>query len=223
MKLSDRRTILVKCVRRRTLPNGQRQSKVDARLYRMSDTQRGLFEEASCTLAISSQRGRAWAEDVVEQTIASMLGGKMPEPQAPPLLHRLRFVFPTLKPKEMAALPRSGCPEGWLTALVMPVKVGIEQWIARLDLSKEQAIAYNDAIAAVQGINRVCRDEAWLFVNNTVGALCCGMTSSREGPVIDDLAAVFPVLSVDEVSALPRATARDIEDMCYTTAPEEEA
>lgn len=209
-------------VKRRDKRTGS--ERIDCRLFVMSEHQRRTWDEVVARLVLSGTCDRADAEHGVARVVAKLLGGTMPRDRDASIFHRLRLTFPILKPKQIEALPRAGCPDGWIEAanLVLLSKTTGRTRAVHLFFTPEQAVAYNDALVAIRELNNLTRDDAWTFLNRTIGALLCGLAFSPDAhEVLRDLAEHFPMVSDDFVDALPLATEDDLLRWSFTTTPEE--
>ena len=191
------------------------------RLFTMNENQRRAFDDATSEIVLGGGCSRPEAELGVEKVVGQLLAGAMPGPQDPTSFHRLRLAFPILKPKQIEALPRAGCPDGWIEAVVISLVTArpvrrVRSALLRFD--DAQARMFNDALPLVMEWNSLSRDDAWLFLINTVGALVSGKALDGGGnELIEDLKATFPALSEAEAAALPEATEEDVARWAFTT------
>lgn len=208
-----RRCIVVSC----RAPNGQ----MVPRLYTMTHFQATLFRD---TLRRTAGVDRAAAELSLERVVVRMLAGesKLTE-DCHPALAQLQAAFPRLVGKRVAALPRSGCPAGWIEAIVMTLNV--DEGRTRCILYKftqQQAIAFNNALTAIQGVTQCDRDQAWLAAQKAVGRLIGG---ARPGdgaePLLAHLADAFPAEELRDVVRRPAADEQDLARWSFTREPME--
>lgn len=198
----------------------------EVRLFTMNDRQAKLFESMVYSLSETSDIPINQAAIEIERMAISMLGGKLPHPSLPSTFHEMRLIFPILKGKDIRALPRTGCPRGRITALVItitvPDRLGKEhKMVSRavlFELDKDQADYFNEGIEKVMEGDDVSKDFAWLIMKKMVERLLGG-ADLVEG--VDDIfflraAGLFQALATHEAMALPLASERDVRDWSFT-------
>jgi hypothetical protein len=206
---------------RRTIPiTTTRPGKPDEiRLFTMNDHQAQLYERAVVGIVRGSDLPLWQATHVVENTVAKMLGGKMPPESAPALFHQMRIAFPILRKKQIKELPRHGCPSGRITSIVLGVSSAAksEHRTVRVDLDDDQANWHRDAMELVMSADECTKDEAWVFVNNLIGNLLGGAELNEDADMLITRGrGLFPVLTDADWESLPQASEDDVRRWCFT-------
>lgn len=180
------------------------------RLFELSERQVDLIDETTTLLASHLQQRTYPCFKLVQGVACRLLLGGMPSEDAPNLLFRLRFEFPTLTKDEIEALPVAGCPDGKIEAVVIQAKIGNITKTFLLEFDKAQEEFFNDGIEAFQNRNGLTRDEAWHQMMTIVARLSSG---AQLKPDADDFmrfaAGVFPTIEQDQLAAMPEATLDD--------------
>lgn len=216
--------------------------KEEIRLFTMNERQATLFVAVAKALARTSNIPLENAAVVVEKTVVTMLGGKMPAENAPSCFHDMRLAFPVLRAKDVRKLPRAGCPRGRVTALVLQVNLAKEDAKPKpillvpgrpppeppepdelrrtilVEFDKDQADFYNEAIREIMHRDGCTKDEAWVWVNNLIGILLAGAEMKKDCQEMLLMRAVnlFPGLDRKQVLAMPLATEDDVRRWSFT-------
>lgn len=180
------------------------------RVYTMSDEQVAVAERAIRRTAAPA----GVAEQRVRVAITHMLAGTPITEETHPEIVKMARWFRPLTTAQVEALPRTGCPDGWVQALILPI--GTRRWtrVVRYDLTRQQMVAVNDAIAAltgedVPGEDYNARDVAWQRVVTIVSRLLNGIRPTDD--IERDLAEHFPTIRLTEMlTRCPEATGADI-------------
>lgn len=169
----------------------------------------------------------------VERAIASLLAGAQPKETDAPEIVKLAGVFRPLTTVQVEALPRAGCPEGWIESLIMAVhrsrgrggRRDVRVVTIRYDMDRDQQVAFNDAVTAIQAMFEVCRDTAWLKAMQLVQRLLGGAQATlqgKEGPgrdLVAPLSVAFPPTTLDDLLLRPLADEQDVMRWSFTRAP----
>lgn len=204
-------------------PKGRDDVPPEVRLFWMNDKQAAVYNTATTGLM---RRGvtRPEAEGSVESVLQLMFEGHMPREQDPGIFHEMRILFPIINDTGYEKLPIAGAPNGWIEQAILYLQDKKGPRAVRFEFNPRQRNAYNEAIAAVHELNELSRDDAWMFVNNTVGALISGMAShEQEHPVLQELADAFPTISHKVVKRLPHATEEDVKRWSFRPCNDESA
>jgi len=183
----------------------------ETRMLIMSDSQQAVFSRVTQTLAEESSCPTEHAEALAEGVIVRMLGtGKLPDEGAPESLLALRFAFPRLTGDQIRALPRMGCPEGRIEAIVPVISstdgVGspeIRSVFYPLDEEQADWVAGHLKDVPSAGFDR---DVAFLLVVEYV-SLC--ITGLKQGDP------VFPSLTPEEINELREPTLQELMRWCF--------
>lgn len=182
------------------------------RIYTLSDRQLTAMRRAIGRTAGDP----AAAESRVRTAVARLLAGVPVTEETHPEIVKLSRWFRPLTTADVEALPRTGCPDGWVQALLIPVATRRWTRILRYDLTGAQTVAVNDAIAAVtaaaeqhQSVDYTPRDLAWQEVVAAVTRLLSGQRPTRDWE--RDLAEHFPALRMwDLVARCDEASEHDV-------------
>lgn len=186
------------------------------RLFEMTDDQAELFEAVVAELSQQTHTSVEDCFDIVQGVVCNMLLGTMPPEHSPTVMFRLRLKFPILKPAQLFALPRAGCPDGWIEAVVLQVKVEGQPLTVLFDFDMLQADFFNEGIETFQKRNGDTRDLAWQSMIAIVGRLSSGAPLLPGAEFFFKMAgALFPPLSPAQVLAMPLATEEDVRRWCY--------
>lgn len=157
------------------------------------------------------------ANTIVDRVVLAFLEGKEPGMEADASIRLGRTLFPALTDVDVEALPRAGAPVGRIRALVFQIAHEGRQRVVRVDMTRDQADAYNSALWNLQKLLKVSRDEAWFQLGGIVGRLLHGATmTDTANDVVASLAAAFPA---EDLTARPDATEEDVKRWTFTTAP----
>jgi len=192
-------------------------SEYQVRLVRFSAEQRDAYDRAVVAVAIETGRGRAEADRAVLGMAIGFLAGRAARPDAPFWVHRLARAFPRLSQQEIAALPRCGCPDGWVCAVVVAVSDGARAKTILIEFDRDQAVAFNDALGAVQEISQVTRDQAWGHLCGVVARLTVGKSPTDGDEFEAALAEHFPAWPKRRLEMTSPATDEDIERCAFRT------
>lgn len=192
------------------------------RLFKMNKRQTELFESAVVGLARVSRVPLLAASQEVEKTVAKMLGGRMPSENSSRLFCDMRLAFPILKPKDIRAMPRAGCPRGRITAIVLQIAFDDNKRSVLVTFDIDQTDWYEDAIEEIMQRDGCTKDDAWLWANKVVGRLLAGaelQTPTPEQPmemILIRAVGLFEAMSKEEAMEIPLATEADVERWSFT-------
>lgn len=192
------------------------------RLFKMNKRQAEMFENAVVSLARVSRVPLQAASQEVEKTVVKMLGGQIPNENSSRLLCDMRLAFPILKPKDIKAMPRAGCPRGRITAIVLQISFDNNKRSILVDFDTDQADWYADAIEEIMQRDRCTKDDAWLWANKIVGRLLAGAELQAPTPeqpmemILMRAVNLFEGLSKEKAMELPLATEDDVERWSFT-------